>query len=111
MKLYTQEQVNEIMVLLQQSFLPENIECDGAHCMGCWKDVVRETLKKMANLSPIELPSDEVIDKESFIINPPKIQNDYGKDDDDNIQYRDEWIGGAKWVIEQIKQQDNGQHT
>lgn len=94
MKLYTQEQVNEIMVLLQQSFLPENVECDGAHCMGCWKDVVRETLKKMANLSPIELPSDEEIENADFHLKGKSIN----------------FINGAKWVINRIKQQDNGRN-
>jgi hypothetical protein len=89
MKLYTQKQVNEIMVLLQQSFLPENIECDGAYCMGCWKDVVRETLKKMVNLTPIELPSYEEIEKES---------NEWWC----SIA----WKFGAKWVINHIKQQE-----
>ena len=97
MKLYTQEQVNELMVLLQQSFLPENIECDGAHCMGCWKDVVRETLKKMINLTPIELPSDEEIEENSM-----EFYDNNGAD-----YYFEK---GAYWVIEQIKQEDNG-HT
>jgi hypothetical protein len=86
MKLYNEEQVKDILI---DFTTPIGVEY------------------YLSKLTPIELPSDEEIDKESFIINPPKIQNDYGKDDDDNIQYRDEWIGGAKWVIEQIKQQDN----
>ena len=99
MKVYIEEQVNDLMVLLQQSFLPENIECDGAYCMGCWKDVVRETLKKMANLSPIELPSDEEIEKFAQIassIREEKTQGEW-------IAYKSV-IAGAKWVIEQIKQ-------
>jgi hypothetical protein len=100
MKLYTQEQVNDLMVLLQQSFLPENIECDGAHCMGCWKDVVRETLKKMANLTPIELPSDEEIEKESNEWWSPKSWKS-------GANWVIEQISSANWVIEQIKQQDN----
>ena len=98
MKLYTQEQVNEIMVLLQQSFLPENIECDGAYCMGCWKDVVRETLKKMANLSPIELPSDEEIRTMSL---PTNVGDSYHSEYIKGFNY------GAEWVINHIKQQDN----
>jgi hypothetical protein len=56
-------------------------------------------------ISIIKLPSEEEIRKESFTINPPKIQNDYGNDYDDNIQYREEWVDGAKWVINRIKQQ------
>jgi hypothetical protein len=59
-------------------------------------------------LSAIELPSDDEINKESFIVNPLKLQNDYSKEYyDDNIQYREEWLNGAKWVINYIKQQDD----
>jgi hypothetical protein len=97
MKLYTEEQVINSMKSVKYY-----IEHYHANVIDRIID------KHLKALQPIELPSDEEIEKESFIINPPKIQNDYGKDDDDNIQYRDEWIGGAKWVIEQIKQQENG---
>jgi len=90
MKLYTRDQMIEAMRFV---FMHDTDETP---------------VEFIDTLTPIELPSDDEIDEESFIVNPPKIQNDYGKDDDDNIQYRDEWIGGAKWVIEQIKQQDNG---
>lgn len=107
MKLYTQEQVNELMVLLQQSFLPENIECDGAHCMGCWKDVVRETLKKMINLTPIELPSDDEICDEA-----EKIAHNYFVMQRNHYQGLDE---GSKrmayWFMKHFKRQGNGQHT
>lgn len=47
-------------------------------------------------LTPIELPSEEDIDiisKEEILYNDSK---------------RAWWVDGAKWVIEQIKQQDNG---
>jgi hypothetical protein len=98
MKLYTQEQVNEIMVYLQKATLPENIECDGAYCMGCWKDVVRETLKKMANLSPIELPSDEEIEKAYEFLGTWTAK--------EIMQRSTSFQHGAKWVINRIKQQD-----
>ena len=97
MKLYTEEQVINSMKSVK--YYIEHYDANV---------IDRIIDKHLKALQPIELPSDEEIEKESFIINPPKIQNDYGKDDDDNIQYRDEWIGGAKWVIEQIKEQDNG---
>jgi hypothetical protein len=59
-------------------------------------------------MSIIKLPTEEEINKESFIVNPPKLQNDYSKEYyDDNIQYREEWVDGAKWVVNLIKQQDN----
>lgn len=102
MKLYTQEQVNEIMAYLQKATLPENIECDGAHCMGCWKDVVRETLKKMANLSPIELPSDDEICDEA-----ESIAHNYFVMQRNHYQGLEE---GAKrmayWLIKNFKQQE-----
>ena len=109
MKLYTQEQVNEIMVLLQQSFLPENIECDGAYCMGCWKDVVRETLKKMVNLTPIELPSYEEAAERLYPIKNTGSMFMPNLDDVNNIYKKEGFMEGAKWVINHIKQQDNEQ--
>ena len=45
-------------------------------------------------LTPIELPSDEEIKKE--------INSDI------HIKSDADYFNGAKWVIEQIKQQDNG---
>lgn len=90
MRVYTEEQVKDILI---DFTTPIGVEY------------------YLSKITPIELPSDEVIDKESFIINPPKIQNDYGKDYDDNIQYRDEWVGGANWVINRIKQQSNTDDT
>jgi hypothetical protein len=96
MKLYTEEQINELMIQLQKAFLPENRECDGGYCMGCWKDVVRETLKSMTNLTPIELPSDEEIQK--------YITSFHYDDIYENLLEH-----GAKWVINNIKQQVNGE--
>ena len=63
MKLYTEEQIKEILEELQKAFLPKNIECDGAHCIGCWKDVVRTTIQMANSFTPIQLPSDEEIEK------------------------------------------------
>lgn len=104
MKLYTEEQVNELMVQLQKAFLPENIECDGISCMGCWKDVVRETLKSMANLTPIELPSDDDICDEA-----ESIAHNYFVMQMGHYQGLEE---GAKrmayWLMKKFKPQDNG---
>jgi hypothetical protein len=82
MKLYTEEQVKLLL---------------GEHLSEYQID------KRLNDIEHIELPSEEEILKESFTINPPKIQNDYGNDYDDNIQYRDEWLNGARWVIEKLK--------
>lgn len=35
----------EIIKKLNEAFLPQNQECDGAFCQGCWKDVIREAIK------------------------------------------------------------------
>jgi hypothetical protein len=104
MKLYTEEQINELMIQLQKAFLPENRECDGAFCMGCWKDVVRETLKSMTNLTPIELPSDDDICDEA-----ESVAHNYFVMQRNHYQGLEE---GAKrmayWLMKHLKQQDNG---
>ena len=88
MKLYTEEQIKQILEELQKAFLPKNIECDGAHCIGCWKDVVRTTMQMANSFTPIELPNDEEIEE---------ILGTAGGG---------LFAKGAKWAIEQIKQQE-----
>lgn len=104
MKLYTEEQINELMIQLQKAFLPENRECDGAYCMGCWKDVVRETLKSMTNLTPIELPSDDDICDEAESI--ARIY--YSKDRSHHLGLEEGAKRMAYWLMKHFKQQDNG---
>ena len=90
MKLYTEDEVRRIIKI------------------AFWQDFENGTTEEdiIAKAHSINLPSDEEIDKESFIVNPLKLQNDYSKDYyDDNIQYREEWVDGVKWVINRIKQQ------
>lgn len=85
MKLYTQEQVINSMKSVKYY-----IEHYDANVIDTIID------KHLKALQPIELPSDEEIDKEAstiFIFGA-----DQGK-----------FIAGAKWVIEQIKQQYNDQ--
>lgn len=87
MKLYTEEQVMEAY----------HIGEDDGNWGRYREDVV--ALK----LTPIELPSDEEIDKFAQIassIREEKTQGEW-------IAYKSV-IAGAKWVINQIKQQDNG---
>ena len=99
MKLYTEEQIKEILEELQKAFLPKNIECDGAHCIGCWKDVVRTTIQMANSFTPIQLPSDEEIFNKSIEI----MEEWYGSGCKEEI---DAHFRGAKWVIKQIKQQE-----
>ena len=73
MKLYTEEQVRELV---------RNTYCGNFYDNDTPDDLVNE-------LTPIELPSDEEIDKESEERWAP-------------LAFR----GGVRWVIEQIKQQD-----
>jgi hypothetical protein len=87
--------------------LKNKAEQSWVDCDGCSQDDKQMWISGYlagALSNQIELPSEEEIWKESFTINPPKIQNDYGNDYDDNIQYRDEWLNGARWVIEKLKQ-------
>lgn len=39
--------MEKIIEKLNEAFLPEYRECDGAYCMGCWKDKVREAIKML----------------------------------------------------------------
>ena len=55
----------------------------------------------LSKLTPIELPSDEEIEKN----NPYEYLVGSKYYSPQNLKY---WEEGAKWVIEQIKQQDNG---
>lgn len=34
-------ELSEIRSAIDKALLPENIECDGAHCHGCYKDILR----------------------------------------------------------------------
>ena len=77
MKLYTEEQVRQIASTI---------------CLGRFD--FNDTPDDLVNeLIPIELPSDEEIEKEINL--DVYIQNDI------------DFYNGAKWVIEQIKRQDN----
>ena len=55
----------------------------------------------LGSLTPIELPSDEEVEKN----NPYEYLVGSKYYSPQNLKY---WEEGAKWVIEQIKQQDNG---
>ena len=97
MKLYTEEQVR---VAMSMSFL---------------KDYeIASTKQIIESLKSIELPSDEEINQESEATyrghpNNPKDHPEWTYNQDINApRKRKAFIKGAKWVIEQIKQQDNG---
>jgi hypothetical protein len=75
MKLYTEEQVREVIMLIDTSI----------HISDSYID------SKIEQLKPIELPSDEEIEEESSKWRAPS----------------QAFRGGAKWVIEQIKQHGN----
>jgi hypothetical protein len=75
MKLYTEEQVREMLMSIDTNIYISDSYIDS----------------KIDLLTPIELPSDEEIDEESIGWWAPSA-----------------FRAGAKWVIEQIKQQDNG---
>lgn len=37
--------MDKIIAKLNEAFLSQNVECDGPHCNGCWKDIIREAIK------------------------------------------------------------------
>jgi hypothetical protein len=88
MKLYTEEQVRKAIDLGRDYY-------DG------WDRTEKDIIN---SLTPIELPSDEEIVVESFVFNPIKLELE--DDWDKNKQYRDEFIEGAKWMKEQILNQN-----
>jgi hypothetical protein len=82
MKLYTEEQVRLLLDLAKLKINGEGYS--------------KETL--LEQVAPIELPSDE----EVMYMSLPKKKGDSHSSD-----YMEGFNKGAKWVIEQIKQQDN----
>lgn len=46
---------------LSEAFLPNNVECDGGCCMGCWKDVVREAIKMLEH-KPTVISNEEIVE-------------------------------------------------
>jgi hypothetical protein len=92
MKLYTEEQVRQIASTI---------------CLGRFD--FNDTPDDLVNeLIPIELPSDEEIEKEAKDIYPINLGGDMwmANRDETNKGYKQEgFTEGAKWVIEKIKQQ------
>ena len=52
-----------VITTLNQCFEPKNLECDGAVCLGCWKDIVRACIKMLespsVSLSDISISAEE----------------------------------------------------
>jgi hypothetical protein len=87
MRLYTEEQVKKAIQLADKlHYLLESQE---------------ESIISL--LTPIELPSEEELAKEGLLIFKSKKYNIYTHYKQVHI-----WIEGARWIINQIKQQDNG---
>lgn len=89
MKLYTEEQVRDCM---SKSF------AEGV-CFGASPMYKNESFDEIIKLQcPIELPNDEEIE------NRIKTHNPYPKQKQMHIDWSNGFERGAKWVIEQIKQ-------
>lgn len=82
MKLYTEEQIREVCMSIDTNFYISDLYID----------------TQIKLLTPIELPSDEEIEEQSWVY------REVTKDTE--ITVNEDWSNGAKWVIEQIKQQD-----
>ena len=46
-----QLRVKEKVSELNKCFEKGNQECDGAHCQGCWKDIVRSVIKSLTKIN------------------------------------------------------------
>ena len=82
MKLYTEEQVREMLMSIDTNIYISDSYIDS----------------KIDLLTPIEIPSDEEIEKSLPIVDINTHDYYFG--------HKDGFEEGAKWVIEQIKQQD-----
>lgn len=56
----------KIIDKLNEAFSPKNIECDGAFCTGCWKDVVREAIRMVEEINILEKKQEEKIVNEPY---------------------------------------------
>ena len=76
------------------------------------EEQVRSLLNKMdiiyslEDLTPIELPSDDEIEKEAFKVIPKFMTDPYEPLEDGNKEDRDVFIKGIKWMKEQILKQN-----
>ena len=93
MKLYTEEQIREVCMSIDTNFYISDLYID----------------TQIKLLTHIELPSEEEIDDKAKDIYPINVGGDMwmANRGEVNKGYKqDGFTEGAKWVIEQIKQQD-----
>ena len=93
MKIYTEEQVREVIMSIDTSI----------HISDSYID------SKIEQLTPIELPSAEEASERLYPIKNTGSMFMPNLDEVNNIYKQEGFMEGAKWVIEQIKQQDNEQ--
>ena len=94
MKLYTEEQVRKaINDASLYSYINGNFEFKNSE-----DDIVD-------SLTPIELPTDEEIEKESYIKLPILTYSFMEGHDDLNRHLRDSWVEGIEWYKKQLKKQ------
>ena len=91
MKLYTQEQVREVIMSIDTSIYISDSYIDS----------------KIEQLTPIKLPSAEEASERLYPIKNTGSMFMPNLDEVNNIYKQEGFMEGAKWVIEQIKQQDN----
>jgi hypothetical protein len=98
MKLYTEEQVKDAFI---KGFYFDNSPAPYSEEFAIKQTTDSYLREYMNSLTPIELPSDEEIEKEGLLIFESKGYNIYNHYNEVPI-----WIEGAKWAINHIKQQD-----
>jgi len=90
MKLYTEEQVREVIMSIDTSIYISDSYIDS----------------KIEQLTPIELPSYEEASERLYPIKNTGSMFMPNLDEVNNIYKQEGFIEGAKWVINHIKQQD-----
>jgi hypothetical protein len=76
---------------LNEAFLPENVECDGGVCMGCWKDKIREAIKMLEEIEPQSELTEEKLKEHFFALAGQAIKEATGAD-----------VYGNKWLAEKL---------
>jgi hypothetical protein len=92
MKLYTEEQVREVIMSIDTSIYISDSYIDS----------------KIEQLTPIELPSAEEASERLYPIKNTGSMFMPNLDEVNNTYKQEGFIEGTKWVINHIKQQDNG---
>lgn len=98
------EQRKKIIDKLNETFLPENQECDGAACMGCWKDVIRRAIKMIEETNCLQKQESDAVE---WLLNEYK--KDQLPDADSPFHHEAEIAAGFKSFIIWLRHKESQQ--